>query len=425
VELLPQQRQQLHDALVAAFPSKPSLEQMLSHQLDKNLDAIAGGNNLQEIVFDLIKTVESRGWIEDLVRAAYNENPGNPKLKAIAERLQTQAASLKGSERAENVLKSSNTSNLIQVAQENTGVSSREHETVQLIPALTSETIEPKASRKLATFVLSGTIDSIDEIKLKAIFEHLQKIARNAGENVELTILNVEEGSIKITLGGSPESLKWLEEVFKSGELTEVLGIPVEDVQLEDVTTEEYKSHVVQALINQKFIGNDLSNFDLSNVNLNGANLSGVNLNGANLSGADLSEAYLSGAYLRRAYLSGANLSSANLSEANLSEAYLSEANLRGANLRGANLRGANLRGANLRGANLRDASLRGASLRGVNLSTADLKYADLKYADLSDAIVVNALFGGNEGLTEDMKRDLKQRGAIFGDYRSPVLTPH
>ncbi|WP_166482726.1 pentapeptide repeat-containing protein, partial [Scytonema sp. UIC 10036] len=308
MELSGQQRQQLQNALIAAFPSKSLLEQMLSHQLDENLDAIVGGGNLQQIVFELIKTAESQGWIEELVRAAYKKNPGNSELKAIAERLLTQTASLKCLERAENALKSSNTSNLIQVAQENTDVSSREHDTVQLIPALTSETIEPKASRKLATFVLSGTIDSVDEIKLKAIFEHLQKIARKAGENVEITILNAEEGSIKITLGGSPEGLKWLEEVFKSGELTEVLGIPVEDVQLKDVTTEEYKSRVVQALINRKFIGKDLSNFDL-----NGIELRDTDLSDADLRGADLSNADLRGANLRDANLRGANLSGANL----------------------------------------------------------------------------------------------------------------
>ncbi len=83
MELSRQQRRQLQDALIAAFPSKPSLEQMLSHQLDKNLDAIADGGNLQEIVFNLIKTVESQGWIEKLVCAARKENPGNSKLKAI------------------------------------------------------------------------------------------------------------------------------------------------------------------------------------------------------------------------------------------------------------------------------------------------------------------------------------------------------
>ncbi len=84
MSLLGQQRQQLEDALINAFPNKVSLEQMLSYQLNKNLDAIAGGNNLQETVFNLIKVAEAEGWIEDLFRAAYKVNSNNLLLKTIA-----------------------------------------------------------------------------------------------------------------------------------------------------------------------------------------------------------------------------------------------------------------------------------------------------------------------------------------------------
>ena len=35
-----QQRKQLQEALIDAFPDKASLEQMLSFELDKNLDAM-------------------------------------------------------------------------------------------------------------------------------------------------------------------------------------------------------------------------------------------------------------------------------------------------------------------------------------------------------------------------------------------------
>ncbi|MEC4816352.1 MAG: effector-associated domain EAD1-containing protein [Scytonema sp. PMC 1069.18] len=79
-----QQRQELQNALVDAFPNKSSLEQMLSFGLDKNLDAIAGDGNLQKIIFNLITTAESEGWIEDLIFAARRSNPGNTSLQAIA-----------------------------------------------------------------------------------------------------------------------------------------------------------------------------------------------------------------------------------------------------------------------------------------------------------------------------------------------------
>lgn len=42
-----QQKRKLQEALIDAFPTKTSLEQMLSFELEKNLDSVAGGNNLQ------------------------------------------------------------------------------------------------------------------------------------------------------------------------------------------------------------------------------------------------------------------------------------------------------------------------------------------------------------------------------------------
>ncbi|BDA76389.1 hypothetical protein CAL7716_105550 (plasmid) [Calothrix sp. PCC 7716] len=79
-----QQRKQLRNALMDAFPTKPLLEQLLSYELDKNLDEIAGGNNLQEIVFNLITIAESQGWIDELVYGAKESNPGNSLLQKIA-----------------------------------------------------------------------------------------------------------------------------------------------------------------------------------------------------------------------------------------------------------------------------------------------------------------------------------------------------
>ncbi|MBE9209704.1 CHAT domain-containing protein [Nostoc sp. LEGE 06077] len=82
-----QQRKELQLALIDAFPTLASLEQMLAFELDKNLRVIAGEGSLQDIVFKLIQTANSQGWVEDLVRAACDSNPGNPPLRAIAERI--------------------------------------------------------------------------------------------------------------------------------------------------------------------------------------------------------------------------------------------------------------------------------------------------------------------------------------------------
>ena len=78
-----EQRKKLQDALIAAFPSKASLEQMLSFELDKNLNAIAGGDSLKDIVFKLITTAEAENWVENLINAARKSNPGNQLLKDI------------------------------------------------------------------------------------------------------------------------------------------------------------------------------------------------------------------------------------------------------------------------------------------------------------------------------------------------------
>ncbi|MFN6540685.1 MAG: pentapeptide repeat-containing protein [Nostoc sp. EkiNYC01] len=339
-----------------------------------------------------------------------------------------------------------------------------------------SSTAKQSTIRK-AIFILSGTIDTVDKAKLKAIEEHLRKISGDAN----LTFTDVEEGSIKITLEGSSEGLARLQELFESGELTEVLGIPVEDIQIrdgEDSDNNESKQFKNFSGIDLRGIdlsGVDLRDYNFSDADLRGANLSATDLRGADLKGADLrgtninekteidgkwllvwetvnhrvegrdlSNADLSGANLIDADLSGAILISANLTDVNLSGANLSGANLIDADLSGANLSDADLRaslssanfsdanlsgadlrtnlsGANLSGANLSDANLSGANLSGANLSGANLSGANLSGANLESAIVMNAFFVDTRELTENMKRDLERRGAIFGD-RPPVL---
>jgi DNA-binding Xre family transcriptional regulator len=89
MKLSGQQYKQLQDALIAAFPTKFQLEQMLLFELEKKLDSIANGTNLQEIVFHLIKTALAEGWVEDLLNAALKSNPQNPQLQTIAQELLT------------------------------------------------------------------------------------------------------------------------------------------------------------------------------------------------------------------------------------------------------------------------------------------------------------------------------------------------
>jgi len=74
------QIKQLHQALLSAFPNIASLQFLVRTELEKNLDAIAGGNNLSEITFQLINWAETHGTLKELIQRAYQANPSNPAL---------------------------------------------------------------------------------------------------------------------------------------------------------------------------------------------------------------------------------------------------------------------------------------------------------------------------------------------------------
>ncbi len=124
--------------------------------------------------------------------------------------------------------------------------------------------------------------------------------------------------------------------------------------------------------------GNFLGN-ELSGIELNGANLTQSNFRGANLTDADLSEATLSYTRFSGADLSGAYLGNANLQKADFYRSSLALANLIGADLRGANLQEANL-----------------------------------SQSNLSGALIEGSMFGNNDGMTTEIRRNLLERGAIF-----------
>jgi hypothetical protein len=91
MNLFGEQRKRLRDALISAFPERSSLEQLLDFELDKKLNTITSDSNLQTVVYQLIQTAESQGWVVKLVSAARQVNPGNSDLKAIAAELLTTA----------------------------------------------------------------------------------------------------------------------------------------------------------------------------------------------------------------------------------------------------------------------------------------------------------------------------------------------
>ncbi|MCT7951146.1 pentapeptide repeat-containing protein [Ancylothrix sp. C2] len=158
----------------------------------------------------------------------------------------------------------------------------------------------------------------------------------------------------------------------------------------------------------------DFAGANLLGVSLEGSDLSNANLEGINLRGALLSDVDFSGANLSGANLAGADISGALLSDANLQNADLHRASLALANLGGANLAGANLKEANLSNANLSDADLSNANLSDAELKDAGLMLTKLAGVNLAGANIEGARFRHDSGITEEMQKDLIERGAIF-----------
>jgi tetratricopeptide (TPR) repeat protein len=79
------QIQQLHTALLSAFPKRPALAWMLRCELSMRLDEIVAENsNQSDAVMCVIEWAEAQGRIAELVRGARAQNGGNPLLTAFA-----------------------------------------------------------------------------------------------------------------------------------------------------------------------------------------------------------------------------------------------------------------------------------------------------------------------------------------------------
>ena len=77
------QRKKLCLALEAAFLEPDDLAQLVSFGLNKNLEAIVKPGALNSRIFNLVVKCEAQGWLEQLLVAAREENPGNDQLKLV------------------------------------------------------------------------------------------------------------------------------------------------------------------------------------------------------------------------------------------------------------------------------------------------------------------------------------------------------
>jgi hypothetical protein len=76
----------LRDALCAAF-NQDSLDAMLQLRLNKNRAQLIGSGNLKKVVLELIQLAMREGWEFELIRKAWEFNPGHPKLKCVCAEL--------------------------------------------------------------------------------------------------------------------------------------------------------------------------------------------------------------------------------------------------------------------------------------------------------------------------------------------------
>lgn len=75
---------QLYAALIHAYPTETDLAELVQSALGAPLPAITAAPTMQERVFDVIHWAEAQGKLADLVAAAQQRRPGNPRLLALA-----------------------------------------------------------------------------------------------------------------------------------------------------------------------------------------------------------------------------------------------------------------------------------------------------------------------------------------------------
>ena len=80
---------------MSAYPDLGDLKMMLDLELEENLEAIAGGNNYRQVIYNLVTKLSSQGRIRELIEGAIGDNPGNEKLQKLKSRLAQSQAEIK------------------------------------------------------------------------------------------------------------------------------------------------------------------------------------------------------------------------------------------------------------------------------------------------------------------------------------------
>lgn len=81
IKLSGQERTALREAIISAYPNIPKLKMMVDEELNENLNRIAVGENLSEVVYKLISWAKSKGKVKQLIEVAYKGNSDNPDVR--------------------------------------------------------------------------------------------------------------------------------------------------------------------------------------------------------------------------------------------------------------------------------------------------------------------------------------------------------
>lgn len=102
------ERLKLHQALLAAFPTRDEFRMFLSFRCDVNLEIIDDGSSYAQAVFKVIGWVESEDRTQELIQKACDEKPKNKQLGELRESLFSKS-SQRSLERAASTLQSAST----------------------------------------------------------------------------------------------------------------------------------------------------------------------------------------------------------------------------------------------------------------------------------------------------------------------------
>ena len=272
-----------------------------------------------------------------------------------------------------------------------------------------------------------SVLNPIGEVKIELIFEGsievvtsgvqgmIEACMKNAGGDT-IRITDIRPGSIKVTVQGFPRDIAKLLDQINAGELTEVEGFPIQDCQilsddfLADVEQQSNseKWQLIDDIINNPKIARQLRGADLSDADLSDAILLNADLTNANLSGSDLSKADLRD--LRNLHDPRDILDLRDCLDRLDPRARLARRDLR----------------ARLDFPDLIDLITFHDTRDLIDLIDRLDRSTNLEGADFTDAIVEGCLFGKGVGLSAIQKEFLKRRGGIFDDApgdRSSVET--